>query len=758
MIFIIAGLIVLWLFMPIPDYKPAFSKQLYARDNRVLSANVSSEQQWCFPLDEALPEALKASIILYEDEYFYWHPGVNPISAVKAAIQNYKAGRIVRGASTIPMQIMRIKNRHSQRTLLNKIWETISALKYRMFYNSSHILKEWCEIAPFGGNVIGVKAAALKYFHRPMDKLSWAEYALLAVMPNAPTFANLKRNRAELKRKRDFLLRKLHDKGYFDASELGLYLGEELPTFTGEIPQYGYHLLKYLSKEYSDQSVYYTTVDYDIQLRTQELLERESSFLQADDINNLAAVILDVESNQLIAYHGNVRSKSGKFSYVDVAQAPRSYGSLLKPILFAHVLDIGELLPQEMIADIPTVIGDFQPENFDKKFRGAVSFSDMLIQSLNVPAVRVLNTTGLQSFYDRISRLQVAYLNKGADHYGLSIILGGGESSLWDLTRLYKGMARNYAGYSTPFDKVKILKDEVHHKTLSEVTFSAFSIHHTVNTMADLTRPREEKSWDLYGTDYKVAWKTGTSYGHRDSWAIGFNGKYAVGVWVGNETGEGRFGLTGISKAAPVMFKLFNVLPDNHWFGRPPAYSDHEIIRICSHSGKIAGPLCNQTKVMDVSKMSYRYVPCTWHKVVGLDAQGLALSEDCLSNAVKLDTFFTLPPYMEYYYKQAHINYRIIPAFSPACSRGEQPLKIIYPNQGVKVFLPKESVSKQQDIVMKAYHRDDKAVLYWFVNDQYIGTTNNGHHEMLFKSKKGHYQLYITDQNGHNESVKFDII
>ncbi len=747
----------LLLCIPTPDFKPAYSNQLYSAENVLLAATVSKEQQWCFPMNEDIPEALKAAIVTYEDEYFAYHPGLNPFSIMKAAYTNLKSGKVKRGASTIPMQVMRMKNKNASRNWFNKMREALAAVKYSLFHRDETILKEWCEMAPFGGNTIGVKAAALRYFNRPLDKLSWAEYALLAVMPNGPSTANLTKNRMKLLQKRNFLLHKLNKKGYINDTDLELYLGEDIPTHTAEIPQNAYHLLLYLSKKYPDQKVFKSTVSQNIQQKTAELLQTEATFLQMDDINNMAAVIIDISNNNLVAYHGNIKNKNGKFSYVDIAQAPRSYGSLLKPLLYAHVLESGLLLPQELVADIPTSIGDFQPENFDKKYRGAVPFTDILLKSLNVPAVRVLNTVGLQSYYEMIQKLQLAYLNRGQDHYGLSIILGGGESSLWDMCRLYKGFAQNYKGITHPYGEVKVLANSQSSNSNS-FNFSGYTIDHLVNTMADVTRPREEKSWDYYGTTNKVAWKTGTSFGHKDAWSIGFNGKYLVGIWIGNEGGEGRFDLTGISKAAPVMFKMFNALPDNTWFGTKTIYSRKEIISICRESGKLAGALCKHIKNLNVEHLSMRFNPCTYHKVVMTDDAGMQLSEKCATFMKKQDTMFVLPSHMEYYYAAADLNYKVLPAYRQDCYDDDKALNIVYPSDGIRIFIPKTGENNQNNIILKAYHRDKAATLYWIVNDKYIGTTTKGKHEILFTGAKGYYQLSISDQNGNFDQISFEVI
>ena len=755
---VVISLGLLWICMPLPDYKPSFSKMLYSKEGILLSATISSEQQWCFPMDKEIPERLWQCIANYEDEYMAYHPGINPVSAIKALISNFKAGKVVRGASTLAMQVMRMKNKNAERNWFNKCKETLSAIKYSFITRDKTILRDWCEIAPFGGNTIGVKAASLKYFGRSLDKLSWAEYALLAVLPNGPSTANLTKNRDILLRKRDFLLNKLHRKGYFDKSALDLYLGEDLPAETKEIPQLAYHALQYLTKRYPAQNVLYSTIPYEIQSRIVELTEREAAFLKTDDIRNLAAIVIDVKSNQLLAYQGNVKSLKDQFSYVDVAQAPRSFGSLLKPLLYAHALETNQLLPHEMIADIPTSIGDFQPENFDKKYRGAIPFEEMIIQSLNVPAVRVLNSVGLQSFYDLVKKLNLAYLDKGSDHYGLSIILGGGESSLWDLSRIYKGLAQNYAGQQEPFRQVQCLTEYPAESGKQSFSFSAATIDHLITAMSDLTRPREEKSWDVFGTDYKIAWKTGTSYGHKDAWALGFNGQYMVGVWVGNEGGEGRFDLTGISKSAPLMFKIFNSLPNNEWFGMPPRYLRKEVISVCKESGKLAGPLCKLKQRIATENTSFKYQPCTYHQVVGFNQKGQALSEDCHNTAVYSDTIFILPPYMEYYYKPAHFEYKGMPEIDPSCITSGTACKIIYPYDGLKIFLPKVKENLVNELVIKAYHRDKQAKLYWFIDDKYLTETVAAPHEWLTKVNAGAHTLTVVDQWGNRDQVVFDIL
>ena len=762
MIAVIAGLMLLFIIlMPLPKFQPAFSHSVYAKDGSLLSAVTSSESQWCLPLHTDLPKPLITSILLYEDEYFYWHLGVNPVSIMKATLSNFKNKKIKRGASTIPMQVMRMKNRNASRTWINKIKEIFWATKYSIFNRKKTILKEWANMAPFGGNTIGVTAASLRYFGRNIDQLSWAEYALLTVLPNGPTSANLSVNRNVLKSKRDFLLQKLFLHGHFSKDDLEVFLDEDLPLTLKSVPQLAYHFLQFCKSQSPELFNFSSTINSTTQVKISELLENEGLYLRAEDIHNLAAVVIDISTNELVAYVGNIKDASGKFSYNDLVQASRSYGSLIKPLLYGYALDQNYFLPSELVADIPTSIGDFRPENFDKKYRGVVPFDEALRQSLNVPAVRILNDIGNPGFYDFIHKtLQVQGLDKGHQHYGLSIILGGGESTLWDLSRIYKGLARNYGSLNYPFDDVQYLVEKQRdnlHKT--NFAFSPYAISNLTNTITNLTRPREEKSWEQYVGNQKIAWKTGTSFGHRDAWALGYSGKYMVGVWVGNETGEGRTDLTGITKAAPVLFKIFNNLPENKWFDLPPQINGSQIITVCRESGKLAGPLCKKIEKTRLNKTTYQFKTCNYHEVIFTSTKGLLLHTDCVDDLAVKDTLFKLPEYMEYFYIPAHPEYKVKPQEDPTCQQSNNALSIIYPNANLKIFLPKESEVKINQLIAKAYTTNNQSSIFWFLDDQFLKTTPAGEKiECLITASVGNHILMITDEKGNKDWVYFEVI
>ena len=747
----IVGIIIL-LLIPIPRDSPSYSSLLYSREGDLLSATVSSEQQWCFPLDEDIPKPLENCILLFEDEYFYYHPGINPISAVKAAIQNVKSKRIVRGASTITMQVMRMKNHHSKRNIWNKLWESLSAVKYTVITSKKEVLKNWCQIAPFGGNVIGVKAAALLYFGRPLDQLSWSEYALLAILPNSPNVMHLTKNRNSLLSKRNLLLEKLYQNGYFSEEELKIYQDEDLPVINPQIKQNAIHFMAYCKNSFPNENVFYSTINTSIQSKLNDLCQVEINHLNQDGIGNLACIVMDIESNELLAYVGNATPTGMPFNYVDIVQSPRSYGSLLKTYLYLYVIDKGFLLPKNLIADIPTYIGTYAPENFDKKFRGAVGFDEMLISSLNVPAVRVLNEIGLDPFYEELTKLDLKYLDRGADYYGLSLILGGGETTMWELARLFKGFGRNRKGVAQPFNGIKFLKDKT--PTSNEISYDIHATDQLLEVMSDVKRPREEKNWSQLESNLKIAWKTGTSYGHKDAWAIGVNGKYVVAVWVGNQGGEGRHNLTGVTRAAPIMFKIFRNLPGNQWFD--PIQKSKNTIRTCKKSGLMASKYCPETELVSIPKISMHYKQCPYHREIYLDQHGLQLSTDCISQTTRIDTLFQLPPVLAYYYQTEHSDYTPAPTYQSGCSQPTDAMTFIYPVQGLKLFLPND-IDKKEPLVARLNHFDPSSKVYWYLDSEYLMTTESTH-EFPLQMVQGYHQLSAVDQNGNKEQVHFEIL
>lgn len=723
------------LLVPIPDREDDFSHVLYDRNGVLLSATIATDEQWRFPLEETLPVQLKECILLFEDEYFLYHPGVNPISILKAFWANAKKGKIVRGGSTISMQVMRMARGNRSRTIYQKAIECLGAFKLELFYSKNEILEMWAAMAPMGGNTVGVSTAAWRYFQRDLDNLSNAEYATLAVLPNSPSQVHLGKNPGKLKARRDFLLTKLFRHHKLDSLEWQLSLEEPIPTEQFNIPFDAYHFLEFNKSQHQDRHIFQSTIDANLQSVVQSHVDAISVVYQADGIKNAAAVVIDNQTNEIVAYVGNSKDHKNLSRYVDCVQAPRSYGSLLKPILYAYALDEGYFMPHEMVKDIPTHISGFSPRNYDKRFRGEAPLDQMVSLSLNVPAVRTLNYVGLHSFHHLLTKdLNLKFIHPKADHHGLSIILGGAEGSLLEMARLYKGLSRNYFQKSHPFNAPKSLRSEL--KSIPHpFEFDHRSISHTIEAMTSLERPKEEQNFIKYG-GAEVAWKTGTSYGHRDAWAVGTTPEYTVAVWVGNEDGEGIYNLVGAQKAAPILFKIFGSLSISSF----PNLDEKESLQYCVESGRLAGVNCQRTEGCVFGEAVHSLRQCNQHVVTELE-----------NGSRNMD--YIQDPVVAHYYEKYH---GLIPSYHNHKTSLRSNLSIVYPADQSIIFIPKKIDQTISEIQIIARPASDDDVLFWYMNDRLIGTTTSVH-QINLSLPSGQHRIFVVDQNGQEDEVSFTV-
>ena len=552
---------------------------LFDNKGNLLGAKVADDGQWRFAADTLVPQKFASCIATYEDKRFYTHIGIDAIAVGRALLQNFRNGKIVSGGSTITMQLARLQTHRKGNSILAKFIEGLVALRTETEYSKQEILRLYASKAPFGGNIVGLEAASWRYYGRNPSQLSWAESALLAVLPNNPSRIFPGQNEGLLKKKRDNLLKKLWLLHQIDTSTYRLALLEPIPTKPLLLPKAAPHLLDQAIKDGHKNEQIFSTIDANIQHRATEILRKYHELFVANGIYNGAVLVLDVKTGKTLAYVGNVENEHNEANSfdVDLIQRPRSTGSILKPFLFAMNLNEGRLLGQSIVPDIPTIIGGYAPKNHDFGYDGAVMFKKSLSRSLNVPAVRVLQEYGIEKFRNNLQLLGLSTFTKPAAHYGLSIILGGGEATLWDLCSTYASMARSLGHYNKfkgvyfDFDyrkaiyDSKILKQDAYLryllKPVSTNILSASSIWFTFDAMNEVSRPDLEIGWKNFSSSIKLAWKTGTSFGNRDAWAIGCNPDYVVGVWIGNADGEGRHQLTGINCAAPVLFCLLYTSP-----------------------------------------------------------------------------------------------------------------------------------------------------------------------------------------------------
>ncbi len=727
-------------------------------EGELLGAQIASDGQWRFPKCDSVPEKFKHCIIQFEDAHFYQHPGFNPVSIFKALKLNISKGNVVRGGSTITQQVIRLSRDGKSRTSFENLKELILATRLEISYSKDDILNYYASNAPFGGNVVGIDVASWRYFGIQAQQLSWAESATLAVLPNAPSLIYPGKNQLKLVKKRNRLLHKLCKQKIIDTLTYQLAIQETLPKKPFPLPQIAPHLLQKTAKSNKGKRIK-TAVEYNIQERINTIVKQHHAILKQNEVHNMAVLVLDVNTKKVLGYVGNTPTTKENQKDVNIIDAPRSTGSVLKPLLYMAMLDKGELLPNTLVADIPTTIANYTPQNFNLQYSGAVSAKEALAKSLNIPAVRMLHQYGLARFYEELGKFKLKHINKGPNHYGLSLILGGAESNLWDLCNTYASLAgtvNHYTEnsseyYTNEYDKASFTKSETTDfgkLTHDKPIFDAGSIYLAFEAMKEVNRPDGDEAWKFYDSSKEIAWKTGTSFGNRDAWAIGVTKDIVVGVWVGNADGEGRPNLTGINSAAPVLFDVFNLFPKSTWFAKP--FDELTEVNTCAQSGYLATELCEITKTW-IPTLGNRFKACPFHHLIHLDKNSnnrVNTSCETLDN-IKNTSWFTLPPLQEWYYKKHHANYKSLPELRSDCKQETgKTMDFISPKNNSTFILVKNEHEKINPLVLKIAHTNPETKVFLYIDNKFIQTTET-FHEIGILPPTGKHIITVVDALGN---------
>ncbi|MBK8829409.1 MAG: penicillin-binding protein 1C [Saprospiraceae bacterium] len=769
--------LVWWFCLPDPLFDASYSTVLLDRNEQLMGARLAKDGQWRFPGDELeVPETFEKAIVVFEDKRFFKHWGVDILAFGRAMRDNFKARSVVSGGSTLTMQTMRLARNRDARTLWQKGIEMLWAWRAELRYSKKEILQLYAAHAPFGGNVVGLGAASWRYFHKAPDQLSWGEAATLAVLPNAPGLIHPGRNRDALIAKRNRLIDKLEAEGIIDQTEASLAKDEPLPLAPHPLPNIAPHVLGH----YTDAEItLHSTIDIDLQQRLAELVQRHADLLSLNGVNNAALMVMETESGEVRAYIGNVSHlQKGHQNDVDIIQSERSSGSILKPFLYCAALEEGLITPKGILEDIPTYIRGYQPMNFTQQYMGMVPADQALAMSLNVPAVRLLQQYGILPFKEKLIKAGITTLHYSPEHYGLPLVLGGAEVKLWDICGAYASMGRVLSHaylYDHQYDK-----DDVHSPVLFQQgarskeqgenekvnlgeeapVWDAGAIWLTFEAMSTLRRPDQEGQWETFNSSRPIAWKTGTSFGFRDAWAVGVTPKYTIGVWVGNADGEGRPGVIGLHAAAPIMFDALRMLDDDGSWWSPP-YDALTPKLVCSESGWLATSSCMSTDTAFIIKEGETPASCSYHVQAYTDAtQQYQYNPTCMPEAASLSNFFIVPTLAETYYKRYNPSYRSLPPLHPDCASAEQSndnLAIIYPRPGSKIYVPFEWDKKKSRAVFSAVHRSDTALVYWTLDKHYLGKTKE-FHQIEIDPKPGKHQLVLQDEYGSMVSTTFEVL
>ncbi len=749
-LFLIVLLVIWWFSIPKTLFPKDYSQIVFSRSGELLGAKIATDEQWRFPSSDSIPYKFKQSILYFEDEYFYYHPGVNPISLFRALSNNISSGKVTSGASTLTMQTIRLSKSNPSRTYWEKCKEIFQATRLEAMYSKDSILSLYASHAPFGGNVVGIEAASWRYFGKLPHQLSWGESATLAVLPNAPSLIYPGKNQEKLLHKRNMLLKKLYEKEEIDAEEYDLALTEPLPQKPFALPQIAPHFIEFSYKKFPHSRIH-STLDKTLQEKVNHIVAVHQKNLSQKEIQNIAVIISAVDTGEVLAYVGNTDdAQKRNQNDVDINQAHRSSGSILKPILFNAMIDNGELFPNTLLSDTPSDI----TQNFSKQYKGMVSASEALAQSLNIPAIEMLRKHGVSNFHAELKQLGFRSITETPAHYGLSLIVGGAEISPWDLNNAYRNLAFKLKnGKEEYYEELKISENE-ESKLLRAPKFSTQSIYTTLDVLRNVVRPTNESGWLLFG-NHNIAWKTGTSHGFRDAWSVGITPNYIISVWVGNADGEGRPGIIGVRAAAPILFDVFQQLPKSKWFTSPYQFQS---VLTCAQSGYKIGEYCPQQQRVEMPETELKIGKCPFHQMVYLDSsEQFRVNSSCYPvNEMRKKVYFALPVIEEKYYKNYHPWYTSMPPFLENCIAQEQPMDFIYPRNFTRIYLPKNAENEVQPMIVKVSHKNKNAIITWTLDGNYIAQTTDLH-EFGIKTTYGEHRLSLTDQNGNVLEKSFTI-
>ncbi len=734
-------------------HKPP-SQAVYAEDGKLLRAFLSSDEKWRMPcrLDE-VSECLKTAVIAVEDRYFYYHPGINPWALIRALYLNIKHKRIISGGSTITMQVARMME-HRKRTLLSKTVEIIRALKLELFYSKDEILQFYFNLAPYGGNLEGVEAACYYYFQRSPAEISLAQAVLLATIPNSPQQFNPERFPERIKKKRDQILRHLWQREVISDEEYIRALNEEVVIRNRGMPFGAPHFTDLVHRGYPKKARIHTTLDRKIQGKCEKILRKHLGKWRSMGVSNGAVVVIENKTNSLRAMLGSYdffdQSNSGQ---VNGATSPRSPGSTLKPVLYACALDRGLITPSAILCDVPVNYAGYVAENYDGKYHGVVTVKEALVKSLNVPAVGLLAQVGVGDFISFLQSGGISTIEPAEVSYGLSLILGGCDVKLIELANLYSTLADG--GRYRP---IRFCQDEPIEAGQRILSDGASYI--ITELLSEVQRPDLPFYWEFSLDRPKVAWKTGTSYGHRDAWSVGYSKGFTVGVWAGNFDGRSAPELVGAQVAGPILFDVFNAISGKDewkWFAEPLSVSTR---RVCGVSGMVPGEHCRHT-------VEELYLPgvspnsrCKVHKAFYIDKKtGYRLCKSDLEKRPYLEKAFEVwPPEVATWMERNGYPLEKVPpllTMSRELMAGKGPV-IRSPDPACEYRLRRGISTQYQKILLDASADNSVNRIFWFLDGRLIWS-GDPEEKTFIHPEIGEHLLVCQDDHGRSTSMKLVI-
>jgi len=741
------------------------------RHGVALRATLPPDDTWRFPVRrDDLPDELVRAVVAAEDQHFYHHPGVDPLAVLRAAWSNLRAGEVVSGASTIPMQIARMAD-PAPRTLASKLRESFRALQLDLHRSKASLLDTYLDLAPYGANIEGVGAAARFYFGKQPSQLSLGEIALLVVLPRSPVAFDPTLHPQAARRARAELLDRLERQGVFPPEEIAAARREPIPTRRRAPPWQAPHFTDLILRAGAVHGTEATTLDLGMQRTVERLVRGRIGALRAEGLENAAAVVVEIDDRAVRALVGSAGYSETLYDgQVDGAIARRSPGSTLKPFLYALALDRGLIVPDSYLLDIPTDFAGYVAENYDGRYRGRVTAREALIHSLNAPAVRLLSRVGLRPFHQLLLRGGLETLDRPDAEYGLPLILGAGEVRLLDLTNLYATLAAG--GVHRP---VRLLARPSHQASAPEGAafvsdeadrlFSPEAAWTVTGILRKVERPDLPSAWDLTRGAPGVAWKTGTSYGHRDAWAVGFSRHYAVGVWVGSFDGTALEGISGSEHAAPLLFEIFRAIEPGGVAPIRPVGLQLDTIELCTLSHQLPGPFCPEVRRYPYLPGHSRLGTCTLHRRVPVDREtGGLVTADCGPRPFSWKNVLVYPAELVAWQRASHRTGELpsgLPPVSPRCPGGPtgpagEPPRIVSPDAATPYRLRHDAPLAYQRIALVARTGADARRLYWYQDGLLVGSAAVGEPVFLTPTR-GHHRLAVTDDQGRTDGMTYEV-
>jgi len=714
--------------LPFPIEKMEYMKQqrsstiILDKNGKSLREFRGNADSWTFwtPLKNMDPQIINA-IIATEDERFFYHLGVDPLSAIRATFSNIFSFRRVSGASTLSMQCIRMLYQRP-RTFKTKLIESFMALQLEHNLTKNEILELYLNIAPFGSNFYGIEAASQIYFNKKSSNLTLSETALLVGIPQRPAHLRPDIHAKKSKKRRDFVLNRMYKEKYISLKERNYAQAEPVITYKNKINCKAPHFSRLVKSKYKNRRKLLTTIDSQYQQIAKSALALHLK--KFNNIHNGAIVLIENKTGAVRAMIGSNDFFDNKnYGQINYAIANRSPGSTLKPFIYLIGFDNKDILPSTIMADTPLDYKDYKPQNYDKKYHGKVSVREALVQSYNITAVRLIQKYGISSFTNLMLKCGISTLNKSDKYYGLPLILGSGEINLLELTSAYTIFPNS--GQYIPY---KFLENE---KREGRQVISSSATYFITNILKDKTRNLGGGYLNLVNNKNNIAWKTGTSYGNHDAWTIGYNRLITVGVWLGNATGKTSNELVGIKSAAPLCIEIINELSKNINVDFKKDFNIEES-NICSISGKIAGPYCLIQEVGEVIKDS-KYEICDVHKIIYKTE----------NNKSKYKSKGII---IEEWGKKFNFLDKII---SP---KNRNIIKILSPQSTNYVKINDNEVN--QKIQFKA--DTNSKYVYWFINDKFYKKTENST-PCFWELQQGTFKITCSDDNGNKQSIKINV-